>query len=308
MIYITGDTHGGIDVRKLLDKDFLKKVTNKDYLIICGDFGFVWNYKREKRKERKWLDWFDNQKYTTLFVDGNHECFPRLKEYPEKEWHGGKVHVIRDRVFHLMRGQVFEIEGNTIFTMGGAASHDRGPAVGDSDAIVGKYWWPEEIPSQQEMDEGINNLKKYNNQVDYIVTHCLSTSDQYILKGDVFKADVLTDYFQDIKDTISYTHWYGGHYHKNYDLSGNVTELFNRILEIGETVAASKPIIGSPIYKKDNKVFFHYDGKCCCGTIVGIYPWGKMRVKDQAVYDVLLDDGTVIKYIKEDDMYGYCCI
>ena len=27
----------------------------------------------------------DDQKYTTLFVDGNHECFPRLNAYPEKE-------------------------------------------------------------------------------------------------------------------------------------------------------------------------------------------------------------------------------
>lgn len=308
MIYITGDTHGGIDVRKLLNKTFINKATNQDYLIICGDFGFVWNYKKEKRKERKWLDWFDNQKYTTLFIDGNHECFPRLKEYPEKEWHGGRIHVIRDRVFHLMRGQVFEIDGHSIFTMGGAASHDRGPAVGDSDAIVGKYWWPEEIPSQEEMDEGLENLKKHNNKVDYIITHCLSTSDQYTLKGAAFKPDVLTDYLQDIKNHINYTHWYGGHYHMNYDLCGNVSEVFNRILEIGETVAASKPLIGSPIYKKENKVYFHHDGLCCCGMIVGIYPWGKNPVNNQAVYDVLMDDGTLVKAVKEEDMYGYCCL
>ena len=38
MIYLTGDTHGGIDVRKLLDKKFLKRVKEGDYLIICGDF------------------------------------------------------------------------------------------------------------------------------------------------------------------------------------------------------------------------------------------------------------------------------
>ena len=51
MIYLTGDTHGGIDVRKLLDKKFLKRVKEGDYLIICGDFGFIWDYKKEKRKE-----------------------------------------------------------------------------------------------------------------------------------------------------------------------------------------------------------------------------------------------------------------
>ena len=177
MIYLTGDTHGGIDVRKLLDKKFLNRVKEGDYLIICGDFGFIWDYKKEKRKEKEWLDFFNNQKYTTLFVDGNHECFPRLMQYPQKQWNGGKIHVIREKVFHLMRGQVFEIEGQKIFTMGGASSHDRGPAVGNEKKVIGKSWWPEEIPSQEELNEGIENLKRNENKVDYIITHCLSSSD-----------------------------------------------------------------------------------------------------------------------------------
>lgn len=309
MIYITGDTHGTIDVRKLLDREFQRKVTEQDYLIICGDFGLVWNYKKEKRKEKKWLEWFNDQKFTTLFVDGNHECFPRLFTYPEKMWHGGRVHVIREKVLHLMRGQVFEIEGKKFFTMGGAASHDRGPAVGDTKQVIGRYWWPEEIPSQEEMEEGLKNLEKVDNTVDYIVTHCLSTSDQYTLKKDKFKADSITEYHQYIKDHIHYTHWYGGHYHVNVDLCNNVSEVFNRILEIGETVAASKPIVGSPIFKKGDKVCFHYQGKCQCGTIDGIYPWGKLKVKNQPVYDILMSDGiTLAKYVSEEDTYGYSCV
>ena len=52
MIYLTGDTHGGIDVRKLLDKKFLKRVKEGDYLIICGDFGFIWDYKKKKEKKK----------------------------------------------------------------------------------------------------------------------------------------------------------------------------------------------------------------------------------------------------------------
>ncbi len=309
MIYLTGDTHGGIDVRKLLDKKFLKRVKEGDYLIICGDFGFIWDYKKEKRKEKEWLDFFNNQKYTTLFVDGNHECFPRLMQYPQKQWNGGKIHVIREKVFHLMRGQVFEIEGQKIFTMGGASSHDRGPAVGNEKKVIGKSWWPEEIPSQEELNEGIENLKRNENKVDYIITHCLSSSDQYELKGDSFKTDILTEYFETLKHSISYLHWYGGHYHTNTDLSGNVSELYNRILEIGETVAASQPIPGTPIYQKGDRVCFHNQGNCYCGTIVGIYPWGKSDVKDQAVYDISLDDQqTIIHYVKEEDTFGYSCV
>ena len=38
------------------------------------------------------MDWLDCKFFTTLFVDGNHENFDRLYEYPVEEWHGGKVH------------------------------------------------------------------------------------------------------------------------------------------------------------------------------------------------------------------------
>ena len=47
MIYITGDTHGTIDIRKLLDNQITEKMTKDDYVIICGDFGLVWNHKKE---------------------------------------------------------------------------------------------------------------------------------------------------------------------------------------------------------------------------------------------------------------------
>ena len=50
MIYITGDTHGDISVFK---NPALKKLGEKDYLIICGDFGFYGT--RKARKKRKIL-------------------------------------------------------------------------------------------------------------------------------------------------------------------------------------------------------------------------------------------------------------
>ena len=70
------------------------------------------------------LDWLNEKNSTTLFVDGNHENFTRLYNYPVEEWHGGKVHKIRDSVLHLMRGEIFEINDKKIFTFGGAKSHD----------------------------------------------------------------------------------------------------------------------------------------------------------------------------------------
>ena len=75
------------------------------------DTGGIWEKDRESSREKWWLDWLEAKSYTTLFVDGNHENFDRLYDYPVEEWHGGKVHKIRSSVIHLMRGQVFEIDG-----------------------------------------------------------------------------------------------------------------------------------------------------------------------------------------------------
>lgn len=124
MIYITGDCHA--DYARFNAENFPEQseMTKNDYVIICGDFGGVWNIDAESPREKWWMDWLENKPFTTLFVDGNHENFDRLYTYPVEEWNGGKVHKIRPSVIHLMRGQVFTIEGKKIFTFGGAGSHD----------------------------------------------------------------------------------------------------------------------------------------------------------------------------------------
>lgn len=125
MIYITGDTHADFKHRfNMINYPEQKCMTKDDYVIICGDFGGVWDEGKESRNEKHWLNWFESRSYTILFVDGNHENFDRLNNYPEKKWKGGRIHELRPHVLHLMRGQVFEIDGKKLFTFGGAASHD----------------------------------------------------------------------------------------------------------------------------------------------------------------------------------------
>ena len=99
-------------------------MTKDDYVIVCGDFGGVWNQVGENKEEKHLMDWLEGKPFTTLFVDGNHENFDRLYACPVEEWHGGKVHKIRPTVIHMMRGQVFAIDGKSVFTFGGASSHD----------------------------------------------------------------------------------------------------------------------------------------------------------------------------------------
>lgn len=226
MIYVTGDCHQNF--RKFNTKIFpeQKEMTKEDYVIICGDFGGVWNKEMENKEEKHLLDWLEEKPFTTLFVDGNHENFDRLYSYPVELWHGGKVHKIRPSVIHLMRGQIYEIDGKSFFTFGGASSHDIKSGILDPEDPDFKEkkkwldrewrsyrvnhitWWAQELPSEEEMQEGRANLAVHDNQVDFIVTHCCATSTQMLIDALKLKPDIETDYLEEIKQTIQFKRWF----------------------------------------------------------------------------------------------------
>ena len=250
MIYITGDCHqdfGRFSTRHFGEQ---KEMTKDDYVIICGDFGGVWNKDEESATETNLMDWLESKSFTTLFVDGNHENYDRLYDYRVDMWHGGKVHRIRPSVIHLMRGQVFDINGKNIFTFGGASSHDISGGILELDdpdykkkrkildrgwlpyRINHLSWWKEELPSEEEMEEGRRNLALHDNKVDYIVTHCCSTSTQVIIGGSLYKPDILTDYLEEIKQNTTFKKWYFGHYHDNRIVNDKENMLFSQIVRI----------------------------------------------------------------------------
>lgn len=57
-------------------------------------------------------------------------------------------------------------------------------------------WWKQELPSEEEMQEGIENLAAHDNKVDFIVTHCCASSTQTLLGGGLYKTDILTEYHE----------------------------------------------------------------------------------------------------------------
>ena len=164
MIYITGDCHSDFTRFSMDNFPIQTEMTKDDYVIICGDFGGVWTFENESEQEKYGLDWLNKKNFTTLFVDGNHENFTRLYNYPEKKWHGGKVHKIRDSVLHLMRGEIFEIDNKKIFAFGGASSHDIQDGILNLDEEEKIYnfrkrgayfrirdysWWDLELPTNE---------------------------------------------------------------------------------------------------------------------------------------------------------------
>lgn len=229
-IYVTGDIHGNIDISKLNTKNFpeQKNLTKNDHVIICGDFGLIWDNSEEELYWRKWLD---NKNFTTLFCDGNHESFDLLNQYPIEKWNGGKIHRISDNIIHLMRGQIFTIDGLKFFIMGGAASVDK---VYRTEHIS---WWKEEMPNFQEMNEGLDNLKLNNNKVDYIISHNCSTETLRVISNlwgfNPKPKDNLNEYFDVIENEVEYKHWYFGHFHEDMMIRENYqTLVYNKIIKI----------------------------------------------------------------------------
>lgn len=215
MIYITGDCHGGFD---RFENDKFSNLTKNDYVIICGDFGGILDQNKRARYERKRIKQLSKMKFTTLFVDGNHENFDRLYSYPIIEWHGGKVHKINSSIFHLMRGEIYEIDNKKIFAFGGASCHDIPDGILDDDnlekideydkrhagyRIRGYNWWDLELPTDGELRNGLDNLCKVNNKVDYIISHCAPTSIQNAF-NPYYPDNKLTKYFEEIKDKVEF--------------------------------------------------------------------------------------------------------
>ena len=249
MIFVTGDTHGDWINRLNVDSfPEQKEMTKDDYVIICGDFGIWDNSKREKYN----LSWLDDKPFTTLFVSGNHENYDILDSLEMSEWHGGLVNFVRKSVIHLMRGQVFNIEDKTFFTFGGASSHDISDGILEPDdpnfkekkkhldkdpfalyRINHVSWWERELPSENEMEMGLNNLKKENNKVDYIITHSPSTSELYLMGGKgLYQSDILTNYLEEIKANTEYKRHFFGHMHCNKAINDKDICLYEQIIRI----------------------------------------------------------------------------
>ena len=248
-VYLTGDTHGDFSRFKTSVFQEQKSLTKADYMIICGDFGGVWNQSKE---QQYWLDWLEDKPYTTLFVTGNHENYDLLAAYPTDIWHGGVVQRIRPSVLHLTRGQIFELAGKRFFTMGGASCHDVQDGILEPDDPFFKLkylrlmkknayfrvnhlsWWKEELPSAEEYRTARETLDRANWDVDYIITHCAPTSIQAIAGNPTHTPNALTDFLEEVSQKCRFKLWFFGHYHNGLVIKQKYILLYHEIVQLLE--------------------------------------------------------------------------
>ena len=235
----------------LIDTHLTIGVRQNDIIIVSGDFGLLFSRNTYLTKLRE----LNKIKCTVLWVDGNHENHIRLNQYPVKEWNGGKVHEIRPHVLHLMRGEVYTIEGKKFFCFGGSSSHDIQDGIldendfDDHDDFIKTWrkwdkqgrmfrvnhvsWWEQELPSEEEMQNGINNLEKYNWEVDFVISHCAPQQVASIFSHGLYKSDILTMYFDYLFDQgLKFKKWMFGHYHDNRQIMSKFIMLYEQIIRI----------------------------------------------------------------------------
>lgn len=220
MVYITGDVHGEWERFKAKD---IRRLKAGDTLIICGDFGFIWD---GGKKEQAVLKKMEKLPFTVAFLDGCHENFVLLEQYPVENWNGSPVHRICRNVVHLMRGNIYTIENRTFFVFGGGHSQDY------EIRRETPHWWEQERPSHAEIKQAIANLEAYHHKVDYILTHEPPASLKDCLGVDVFQRLEIHTFFEDIIRICQYRKWFFGKCHLDRYIPMKYFAVFNRVLPV----------------------------------------------------------------------------
>jgi hypothetical protein len=238
-IYITGDTHGGVDGWKISHKVF--HCDKDDLLIVCGDNGFIWEWDYHTNPKAKRSEIYELNKYVTGrrfimgSVLGNHECYPRIySEFPEEELYGGKVIRVAPNFFFFKNGEVYTINGQRFFVWGGARSVDK------NRRIEGKTWWPEEIPTQADFDNALSNLAKHNWCVDFVLSHTCSQAEIYYFMPRIAAQDATMKDFDpagimlgELMSRLSFNHHFFGHLHIDQTID-RATGCYNTVRNLND--------------------------------------------------------------------------
>lgn len=148
MLFVTGDLHG--DLMRLKSPE-MKKLRKGDYLLVCGDFGFLWD---GSRREQKLLDRLGKLKFHILFVEGAHENYRLLSQIQPTEYCGGMARVISGKLVQLCRGYVFSLCGKKIFAFGGGDNPDLDVELLDEDLPL------QRLPTEQDVALAGSSLHK----------------------------------------------------------------------------------------------------------------------------------------------------
>lgn len=226
MLFITGDCHGDIDIKKLTVAQFAiqKELTKNDIVIVMGDWGAIWY---GNRKDNYMLNWWDNKPWTTFVVLGNHENWNAIEQLPITDKFDNIVYQAGKSVFLAHSGLIYNLMDRKCLVVNGADSHDK------EWRKEGISWWPQEQITEADYRRAAASLEKVDNKIDYLFTHTGGSTIAAALGFNPTPSDKWLDKVMDKIENYDYTH-YCGHYHVDRILSRNSRILYNDIVLIEE--------------------------------------------------------------------------
>lgn len=222
MIYITGDTHG--DLSRFRSRAF-RALGAEDVLIVLGDFGFLWDGGAAEQENRKWLA---ERPYRIFFLDGCHENYSMLGQYPVQDLYGGRMRQIGKNMYHVCRGSILHVQERTLLCMGGGESED--PA--DRQELVN--WWPEEMPTEADLTYCARELNAHERAVDYVLSY--DAPETFLRLEPLAQrqrpVNMLHLFLDGVRRNSQYRHWYIGRYHLDCPLTPRATLVFQNLIRL----------------------------------------------------------------------------
>lgn len=240
MIYVTGDMHGS---RQKL-KAAAARLKKGDTLIIAGDFGFIWNGSKAETKE---LARLGRAKYNLCFLDGSNENHELLAALPVTDFAGAAASNVSGNLWYLRRGEVYTIEDKTIFTFGGAKSDDI-----ESKQQYGN-WYSGELPTEEELRNGVENLEKHGYKVDYIITHQPSAATLASMEAGYVDCDNLQIFLDEVAKRTEYSMWVFGRMHRDRKVTYKLTAVFDDVIPLNPPPRHARIKSPNPPKKQKNR-------------------------------------------------------
>lgn len=220
MVCITGDMHG--ELERFNDKR-IRSLKKGDFLIVCGDFGFVWD---GSKREEAILKSIGKKRFYTLFIEGCHENYDLLAKYPEEDFCGGRVNVISGNLMHIKRGSILDLQGMRFFAFGGGQTKDI-DIRRDSNT-----WYEAELPTTEEVRDAVLNLKNADGKLDYIITHEPPASMKEFLGFEVRQISHMHTFFDAVKNDCTFKMWFFGKAHINKVIPPKYRCLFDDVVTL----------------------------------------------------------------------------
>lgn len=165
------------------------------------------------------------------------------KTYKEIEYFGATAYYEEEypSIIYAKFGEIYTIENKKCIVLDGAFSIDKDYRLRKGG---GYKWFPSEQPTDDMKQYAIDNLKKYNYNINYILSHTCPFGFVPMNSINVIYGGIDMDYSMElwlkdeIYDKVKFDKWYYGHHHidMQHDKDKRLNLLYHSIIKLGDTL------------------------------------------------------------------------